>query len=99
MQSRLLLTATLLALLAGCASQPAERPGAQACNATRLAHLVGRMPDEATLEKARQQANAEQGAEPGADTMHGDMPLSDAGLWPGLGATPQPRHGFLNDSG
>ncbi|KHL67786.1 MULTISPECIES: I78 family peptidase inhibitor [Pseudomonas] len=59
MQSRLLLTATLLALLAGCASQPAERPGAQACNATRLAHLVGRMPDEATLEKARQQANAE----------------------------------------
>ena len=54
MQSRLLLTATLLALLAGCASQPAERPGAQACNATRLAHLVGRMPDEAT-----QQANAE----------------------------------------
>ena len=35
MQSRLLLTATLLAL------------------------LVGRMPDEATLEKARQQANAE----------------------------------------
>ena len=61
MQSRLLLTATLLALLAGCASQPAERPGAQACNATRLAHLVGRMPDEATLEKARQQANAERG--------------------------------------
>ncbi len=59
MQSCLLLTATLLALLAGCASQPAERPGAQACNATRLAHLVGRMPDEATLEKARQQANAE----------------------------------------
>ena len=59
MQSRLLLTATLLALLAGCAPQPAERPGAQACNATRLAHLVGRMPDEATLEKARQQANAE----------------------------------------
>ena len=59
MQSRLLLTATLLALLAGCASQPAERPGAEACNATRLAHLVGRMPDEATLEKARQQANAE----------------------------------------
>lgn len=59
MQSRLLLTATLLALLAGCASQPAERPGAQACNATRLAHLAGRMPDEATLEKARQQANAE----------------------------------------
>lgn len=55
---RFLLTATLLALLAGCASQPAaERPGV--CSAARLGHLVGQLPEPATLEKARRQANAE----------------------------------------
>ncbi|HTO19599.1 MAG TPA: I78 family peptidase inhibitor [Pseudomonas sp.] len=60
MQSHLLLTGALLALLAGCASQPAaERPVAQRCDSTRLAHLVGQAPDTATLEKARTQARAE----------------------------------------
>ena len=60
MRSHLLLTGTLLALLAGCASQPAaERPTTQRCDSTRLGHLVGQIPDAATLDKARTQAHAE----------------------------------------
>ncbi|HTN30031.1 MAG TPA: I78 family peptidase inhibitor [Pseudomonas sp.] len=61
MRSPLLLTGILLALLAGCAIQPAtERPGVQRCDSTRLGHLVGQTPDAAILEKARSQAHAKQ---------------------------------------
>ena len=60
MLPRVLLTGLLLALLVGCASQQAvDRPSEHWCDSARMSHLVGRAPDEATLEQARKQANAE----------------------------------------
>ena len=60
MRPRVLLIGTLSVLLVGCASQEtAERPAEHWCDATRMSHLVGRAPDPATLEQARQKANAE----------------------------------------
>lgn len=60
MQPRFVLIGMLLALLAGCVSQQADdRPSAQGCDSARLSHLVGQVPNETLLDKARKQANAE----------------------------------------
>ncbi|HLT05375.1 MAG TPA: I78 family peptidase inhibitor [Pseudomonas sp.] len=60
MSPRLLLSAALLTLLAGCATpSPTERAGRQACESARLGHLVGRDADPGTVERARTQAGAE----------------------------------------